>query len=682
MEILPQIPHPSSNSNHMRKEWQVRMKTFRLINTVIWAIDTFEVGKSPPYLAISHAWSDNIFPKQLPLNPSFGGNAIKQTLLKRGFDSVKYCWVDLFCIKQDSEDDMNEQIPLMGQIYGNAEAVLIMLTNKLNLTQEQVDYGTAQLDEAIAIWNTEAWADGGVSQYWKLGEGRTKLVQAMKILSRFTNAAWGTRVWTLQEYLLATKVLWIGSDLEPISIDDVLFVAIPGLCEQFEITECTVQGESIDNNYELLFSHFSGMAAGRISATDRTRVMEMLGNRQAFLPVDEVYGTMAVSTVEISIRPKESRESAWKRWLEAALIAGHIRWLMIPPAMLSTEDAAELTCEGVLCSKRHELSSASGLDSVTPYGPVVVSESTVSLATRQIGPCTILRKLGAVHRCDKGWVHRDLTLIVYSQGAWSSAIDIAVAFGSGRYSNRQLILIAQVLKNNYGRGLRFIQRRMEYKFYPILQSESHQFVWTDFMQLLSLSVMDPMNFGVGYLIRVRCPTTQISFLTVLVTNGLRPKGGLVAFDCNAQHVDRRHTLLIGERSAIDVQKQVSDPTVIWHKAGVTISVGEDYAFGWDDIPLETINVGGSRCPVCKRTSAFDINVQPSLHIPRLRSDHARTIRQVLWKRRTNNALKKITNRVLGSRLDLRDLNRSRRQHILLRTLHNRQFTHSTVPKVI
>jgi hypothetical protein len=646
------------------------MKTFRLINTVIWTVETFEIGKSPTYLAISHAWSDNIFPKQLPLNPSFGGNAIKQTFLKRGFNSVKYCWVDLFCIKQDSEDDMNEQIPLMGQIYGNAKAVLIILTNELNLTQEQVDYGTAQLDEALVIWKTEAWTDSGVSQYWELGEGRTKLVQAMEILSRFTRAAWGTRVWTLQEYLLATNILWIGSDLEPISINDELFVAIPGLCEQFEITECTVRGEWIDNDYELLFSHFCGMAASRISATDRTRVMEMLGNRQAFLPVDEVYGIMAASTVEISVQPKESRESAWKRWLEAALTAGHLRWLMIPPTMLSTEEAAELTCEGVLCSKRHELSSTSGLDTVTPYGSVVVSEATVSLTARHIGPCTILRKLGPVHRCDKGWVHRNLTLIVYSKGVWSSAIDVAVAFGSGRYSNVQLILIAQVLNNNYGRALRFIEQHIEEKFYPILQSELHRCVWADFMQLLSQSVMDTMNFGVGYLIRVRCPTTQMSFLTVLVTNGFCPNGGLVAFDCNARSVDRRHTLLIGEMSATEVQKRASDPALIWHKAGVTISVGEDYAFGWDDIPLETINVGGSRCQVCKRTSASYITVQPSLHIPRPRRDHARTIRKVLWKRHTNNVLKKITRKVIGLRLDLRNLNRSRRQDILLRKLHN------------
>ncbi|KAJ5910546.1 HET domain protein [Penicillium tannophilum] len=339
-------------------------------------VHTFEIGKSPPYLAISHTWSDNIFPKQLPLDPSFGWDAIKQTLIKRGLCSVKYCWIDIFSIEQDSEDDVTEQIPLMSQIFGNAEAVLIILTNKLSLTQEIVDHGTAQLDEAILIWEAEIWTDDGARQYWKFGKGRTKLVQAMEILSRFTKSAWGTRIWTLQEYLLASNVLWIGSDLEPVSINDVLFIAIPRLCDEFDLTECTIRGVSIKNGYSLISSHFSGMAASRLRYIERTRVMELLGNRQATVPVDEVYGIMAATGVEISVRPQESRESAWKRWLDAALTAGHLRWLMLPPSIFSTEQAGNLTCEEVLFSMRHKLSSISGLDIVTPYGAVVVSDGT------------------------------------------------------------------------------------------------------------------------------------------------------------------------------------------------------------------------------------------------------------------------------------------------------------------
>lgn len=649
------------------------MKTFRVINITNWTVEVFEIGMSPPYLAISHAWSDNIFPERMPLDPSsLGRKAIEQTILKKGFRSVNYCWVDRYCIIQDSEDDMNEQIPLMGQIFGNAKAVLIILTNELNLTQEQVDYGTSQLNDALPIWREESWTDQGLRQYWVFGEGRAKLVHAMEVLSRFTKAAWGTRVWTLQEYILATNVLWIGSDLEPISIKDELFVAIPGLYDHFDIAGHIGRGGPLDSSFEILFSHFTGMAAFRLGSNEQTRVMEMLGNRHALLPVDEVYGIMAASTVEISIQPKESRENTWKRWLEAALIAGHMRWLMLPPAMLLTKDALELTCESVPCSKRYELSISSGLDAVAPYGPVSISQGTVSLIARYIGPCTILRKLGPVHRCDKGWVHRGLTLIVFSKGVWSSAIDVAVAFGAGRYSNKQLIRIAQVLKSNYGRALRFIQRHMEQNFYPILQSARHDFVWADFMQLMSRSVMDTLNLSLGYLVRVKCPATQMSFLTVLATNGLRPQGDLVAFDCNATSQDRRHKLLICERSDTDLHRRASDASLIWHKAGITISVGEDFTFGWDDIPPEPINVGGSRCQVCKHTSTSDlISTQPLLSIPSFaKKDHARMIGKLFRKRRKHEMLEKITRKITGLRIDVRGLNHRRRHDILLRNLRH------------
>ncbi|KAJ4145431.1 hypothetical protein LMH87_004282 [Akanthomyces muscarius] len=626
------------------------MKTFRLLNTATWAVEVFEIGQAPPYLAISHAWSDAVFPRKLPLSPSFGSDAIAQTIHKRGLHHVRYCWIDLFCIIQDSDEDMCEQIPLMSHIYGDAQAVLIMLTSKLNLTQEQVDQGTAQLDEAIAIWREEAWTDEGVQEYWGRGRGRGTLVQAMGILARFTNAAWGTRVWTLQEYLLATTVVWIGADLEPILIHDELFVAIPRLCEELGISECAHREDPATSEYELLFSHFSGMAARRTGAIDRTRVMEMLGNRQAFLPVDEVYGSMAVSTVEISVRPKESRESAWKRWTEAALTAGHLRWLMLPPSMRIENNAAGLTCAEVACSGRHLLSSASGLDTVTPYGPVTVEDGTVAVTARRIGPCVILRKLGPVLRGGAGWVHRDLTLILYAEGAWLSAIDVAVAFGAGRYTNKQLIMIAQTLANNYERALRFIKQHMETKFRPIFPAERYLSVWADFMQLQSQCVMDMLNFGVGYLIRVQCPATQIPFVTVLVTNGRCPERGMVAFDCNARGGDGRSKLLICERPDAGASKQSSFPETPWHKAGVTVAVGEVYGSGWDSIPFDEVHVGGSRCRVCKGAPAPETHSQPSARAPRRRKDHSTMMSGRLRKRRRGHARKNRINKVIKIRI--------------------------------
>ncbi|PQK17998.1 hypothetical protein BB8028_0009g01920 [Beauveria bassiana] len=195
------------------------------------------------------------------------------------------------------------------------------------------------------------------------------------------------------------------------------------------------------------------------------------------------------------------------------------------------------------------------------------------------------------------------------------------------------------------RALHFIKKRAEIKFYPKLESERYMFVWADFMQLQSQSVMDTLNFGFGHLIRVKCPATQIPFVTVLATNGRWTDGDLVAFDCNARSGNRRHTLLIAERSATDAQKQDGDPDAPWHKAGVTISVGEDYVIAWDLIPLSEISVGALNCKVCKQDSAPDGAVRTPIATPSPRRDYARNMRQVLRKRRRNDMQKKIVKTV-------------------------------------
>jgi hypothetical protein len=84
--------------------------------------------------------------------------------------------------------------------------------------------------------------------------------------------------------------------------------------------------------FAILHTHFSGMATPRLGDNDATRIAELLGNREATGPVDEVYGIMAASTVKIDPIKGETREEAWERWCEAAILKGHIRWLMLPPA--------------------------------------------------------------------------------------------------------------------------------------------------------------------------------------------------------------------------------------------------------------------------------------------------------------------------------------------------------------
>ena len=261
------------------------MATFRLINLRTGAVSPYLLGASPPYLAASHAWSEQQFPLSTHFLDSRGRRALMAAVEQRFAGTLEYSWVDTICIDQNSEADMNEQIPLMGRIFGSAVAVLVILSCEFGMQQTDVDLLARQLEPAVSMHENESWAEQGT--YWQSGDGRRLVVKAMKGLARLTTTKWATRVWTLQEYILGAQVVWIGADLVSLVIQDILFSALPDVCDTLSISE------SLGGEFEKLYGYFSGMSNLRLKRCDRTRVMELLGNRTAELPRDEVYGVMA-----------------------------------------------------------------------------------------------------------------------------------------------------------------------------------------------------------------------------------------------------------------------------------------------------------------------------------------------------------------------------------------------------
>ena len=91
-------------------------KSFRLLCLDDLTLQRFDIGSSPPYIAISHTWAERLFDDIPGFDSSLGGRAIRKALSEK-FSAVNHCWVDNFCILQDNENDKFEQIPLMGNIY-------------------------------------------------------------------------------------------------------------------------------------------------------------------------------------------------------------------------------------------------------------------------------------------------------------------------------------------------------------------------------------------------------------------------------------------------------------------------------------------------------------------------------------------------------------------------------------
>lgn len=577
------------------------MPLVRLFNTRESLLQEFELGNTPPYLAVSHAWSDHIFPPGTPILSSVGGKVV-QKVIGTCYPTIHHCWVDNFCIKQDDDDDKLQQIPLMGSIYHNSEAVIVVLSCEIGFDQSDVDAATRSLADALEVWRDETWAEIDQAEYFQRGPGRHTLIHAMKALARFTRSSWATRIWTLQEYVLAREVVWVGKDMHPIRIDDRFFQAIPGLCDQLAISECMARAPGTE--FAILHTHFSGMATSRLGDNDATRIMELLGNRKATAPVDEVYGIMAASTVEIDPLKGETREEAWERWCEAAILKGHIRWLMLPLASTAAKigTTSSANCALPCFSLRYHLSSASYLDSVTPFEAATVQDGTFTLAGRYIGSCTLIRRLGGTHRSKTGLYHRDITLILFSKGKWSIALQVARAFNAGRYSKMQLVAAAQVMTNNYARACLSVRKGKEEGFNPVLRSSFQARIWGDLMQLQARCMMDLLNISTGFLAKISRPDLGTSITTVAVTNGILPAGKLHCIDFNAVTGDRRRIFLVVETSNC----QPKDPSNLLqevakkslHKFGTTIPISDDYDRFWSLLPLERFSLGGSQCEVC------------------------------------------------------------------------------------
>ncbi|KAH8655131.1 hypothetical protein BGZ60DRAFT_348340, partial [Tricladium varicosporioides] len=70
------------------------------------------LSSKPDYQALSYTWGSNAFTHTLHLSPSGEKEGVK-------------LWVDAVCIDQFSPSEKAHQIPLMAQIYAQAEIVLI-----------------------------------------------------------------------------------------------------------------------------------------------------------------------------------------------------------------------------------------------------------------------------------------------------------------------------------------------------------------------------------------------------------------------------------------------------------------------------------------------------------------------------------------------------------------------------
>lgn len=398
------------------------MASTRLVDVATLELCTFPISQMPPYLAVSHVWSEELFaPSYRNHIQDCEGMKMIQSLSKERpeMSRLKHCWADTWSIDQEDVEDKACQIPLMCDIYKHAQVVVVAVRQPLSFSQADWDLAILNMQEALHyVRRDELFHTPEARACYNSPAVSETLPRAARMAKELARSPWFGRVWTAQEYILAKKLLWIGSNCRSFHISPGDTVSV------FEM--CALKGEAS------LFAGFQGMIfMNRIRTRYRhpTAAMQLAAGRECLFPEDEIYGLMAASEVVVTPIYNVGVEVAWQMWWEKAIMAGHIMWAMqVSNSQGSTQHS---NCIMPPSAFRFSAFRRCGVPAgVQPYGSVELNEGTISIMGRVAGICNLDTFLGELSgETDGPGFFQDL--IPRVSGDWKIVTRVCAAVSAG-----------------------------------------------------------------------------------------------------------------------------------------------------------------------------------------------------------------------------------------------------------
>lgn len=159
------------------------------------AIETISLLTHPSYEALSYVWGDpsirgTIIFNSIPFSVTHNLALALQHL--RLPDRPRRLWVDALCINQADTKERNEQVSLMGEIYSMASPVVVWLGESFDGCVEAFDL----MSKVVSVDESE------------ITEEMSSIMFSFYI--QLAEREWFTRLWTIQELVLANKDPLVG----------------------------------------------------------------------------------------------------------------------------------------------------------------------------------------------------------------------------------------------------------------------------------------------------------------------------------------------------------------------------------------------------------------------------------------------------------------------------------------
>jgi hypothetical protein len=163
-------------------------------------LSIYELQNAPPYECLSYTWGRKDADRSLKLNSSafpIRPNLEAALLRLRGSDEIRILWIDAVCIDQLNIPERNSQVSIMRDIYATADHVVVWLA------KEHKDGSTARAFRTISkVANLSV---DEIQQHAVNNIVSEKFRKDVLSLTDLIRRSWWTRVWVIQEFVVAKK---------------------------------------------------------------------------------------------------------------------------------------------------------------------------------------------------------------------------------------------------------------------------------------------------------------------------------------------------------------------------------------------------------------------------------------------------------------------------------------------
>lgn len=174
------------------------------LRTIRCSLIRVPVDEAPPFEALSYVWGDitNVSMILLDKKPYPTASNLYTALMRLQKDEDRCPWVDALCINQADYKERSSQVAMMRSIYERALSVVVYLSEMIEGHNIAMDFMES------AGWNESLHWNPTINSYIICHGMDTSSQTLQGHISAFLSVPWASRLWTVQEYCVAQKVLF------------------------------------------------------------------------------------------------------------------------------------------------------------------------------------------------------------------------------------------------------------------------------------------------------------------------------------------------------------------------------------------------------------------------------------------------------------------------------------------